>query len=239
MIQILDAVPNDNGYYTDWQLSQVQISDSIYNDLWKYCVNSEENKGKPIFEFGLKFESWQEAQQYLGIQILKSDEFGKIPENVTEGGEITLVTYADSLMSELQMITISSNHLLSDGNTGISVLLSIPLTEKAAENSGVMNYKGGEPTSDGQFISGEKADTQTYEYTSGQNGIYTQIAVNEEVLKQGDYSYSKTTIQAYFVHGGIGYTLSTQNITNNDETEDTSKAESTVENLKNVIDSMY
>jgi hypothetical protein len=226
-------------------------------DLKQYNVKSDENKQKASYDIGCHFINYYEVDKYLGISILKNPLFGEAPDNV-KPKDIILVASGDKNM--ITCLMISGCHIVSGTSAGCFFRAEILLNDTetrlndimlGSSNAHLYVNKDGDLTYDLNMKPEEKGISKVLSYTSARNGIESEIVVTTEIIKQKvnediELKYTRNTIDAYFIHENIMYSLRFSSIIYEDYVSekakvtypdsDTLTTDDYVTLIKNVID---
>jgi len=237
--QMIKILPDDHGYTVERTLEVISIPDTIREELWQNCGNTANNQGKAAYTYGRKFDTWEEAEAYLGIDLLCSDLLGSKPENVIVGGEITLISYADNTLQELQALSITATHSVQGYSDKVNISVFIPLTAKAAEN-GDLIYMANHTIENGVLVpdTAKKSDISVSSYMSPL-GLSAELA---STMTTAD-SYTKENLSAHLVYNGIGYSISADAFTymtgDTPTQQKQGDADSIEKMLKDILDSLH
>lgn len=199
----------------------VKLSDEVMSDLKQYNARSDENKNKAAagHDFGRRFKDYFEVDEYLGISILKNSMFGEAPDNVSTK-DIILRSTGDG--NTLNGLAISGCHTVSGASAGchISIVIMLnddenPLSDFDMPESGNIHVyvnEDGDLTADINIQPRYKKTSKVSSYKNAQSGIEAEIVVSTESLKLKldediEVPYNLNTINAYFVHESIMYSL--------------------------------
>lgn|GEM_PF-5489797 len=190
---------SDN-YMVEMKLQPQTVSEDIQRQLWDYCSSKPENKIKPAYDYGKKFNSWSEASDFLGIPFLKNKLLGDALENITGGG-VYLVSYADTDNKKLMYVSVNSANKVGNGNEYLYMNIGIPLTLEAADASDIINL--------GNVNANISEKSAEYENYISENGIDASISIITEQISSENTDINIFRVSAYFINNGLGYTITT------------------------------
>lgn len=171
--------------------TRVTLSEQVMAELPKYNPDIPKMaEGENIYDRGKIFESWEEAEEWLGCDLLTSDLFGGIPENIVFGGEILLYTAATDGGKELNHIMLMGSNELPFKSFYCRTGIIIPLVD---DYPGVV------------YAAHESSETDVEEIITYEmeNGMVAEIAVTT-IMREG-YSKARYSVRGYVYKDGIFY----------------------------------
>lgn len=225
-IKVPDAGPFD--YVMEVKLDEEQtdshseemltLSDAIIAELenYRYDVSS----GKSIYDVGRIFDSWEEAAHWLNCGILTSEMLGDIPENVTWGGEIVLISIYSS-DGELRCVQLTGTNAIIGKDASCMTTVIIPLSGEWEQYGAAASFDA-RINEDGvlELPEGQPSDSMRVSSFTTACGNQAQIAV---VKSRNVYNAT-----GYFVENSIIYSFS---VSHEEETTATDLVKQIIESI--------
>lgn len=180
------------------------LSAEIAEQIGERCVKGEAESNDDFYKRRLKFSSWEEAEEYLGCDLLTSDMLSEPQQNTIWGADILVEpVYFDE---ELYYVNLTSTHLAENVEEHMLcyMKLTIPVSETFLGwlrdgTFGKVGYMyGGEPEGEAEVMS-----------YSAENGLDAEI-VGIQKRYDGSHIYEPLVynVNAYVMHEGILYDIS-------------------------------
>lgn len=177
------------------------LSEEKIVQIGELCIQGEEESNDDFYERRLKFSSWEEAEEWLGCDLLTSDMLSEPQRNTIWGADILVnpVYFGE----ELYYINLFSTHLAE--NAEEHMLCYVEVTVPASETflgwlrDGIFgkggNLYGGETEGEPELM--------TYR---AENGLDAEL-VGMYKRYEGSHIYAHVVYQvnAYVMHEGVLY----------------------------------
>lgn len=179
------------------------LSDEVIEQIGERCVKEEDESNDDFYERRLKFSSWEEAEEWLGCDLLISDMLSEPQTNTIWGADI--LVGASWWEDGLWYITLDGTHLAENEEEHMLCYMkvTIPVSENFVKMLGNWGYGrsgylyGGEPEGEPEVMS-----------YHAENGLDTEIV---GMYKRYDGSHINNPVvyhvNAYTIHEGILYDI--------------------------------
>ncbi len=192
------------------------LSEEVIEQIEERNIRNEEESGEEFYERRLKFSSWEEAEEWLGCDLLISDMLGEPQQNTIWGADILVeASWWDQELIErlgienaeegLWYITLDAAHLAE--NEEEPLLCYMKVTIPAAENFVKMLGNWGYGKS-GYLYGGEpEGEPEVMSYHAA-NGVDAEL-VGMYKRYEGSHIYDPVVYHtnAYTIHEGILYDI--------------------------------
>lgn len=179
------------------------LAEEIVEQIGERCVKDEDESNDDFYERRLKFSSWEEAEEWLGCDLLISDMLSEPQTNTIWGADILVQpVYIDE---ELYYVHLISTHLVENAEEHMlcymDIILPVSETFLGWVRDGIFgksgNLHGGEPEG--------KPEVMNYHT---ENGLDAEIA---GMYKRYDGSHINNPVvyhvNSYVMHEGILYDI--------------------------------
>ena len=192
--------PDGNFAYTamfrDAGTETVVLSEDVMAELAERGVRNDGESGESFYERRVKFDTWEDAAEWLDCGVLTSDLLGGTLQNTVWGADILLSPYY--VEGELYSVGVyGTNDLpyddpLSFCRTEVLIPVSEELHRYIAE---------GRFGTSAALTGNTAGDTEVISYTS-ESGLSAEIAVTYMDRPDKRFAYEA---HAFLLHGGIVY----------------------------------
>lgn len=192
------------------ETEMITLSEEIVEALDKYKAEKTNlRQSGDGFEFGLSFDTWQDAADWLDCGIMTSDILGDVPEDLVfmNGDGVTLYANYNS-EGELVNIQLSCNNEIKDSELSCWMNVTIPLSGKWEQYSTAVSITGEMYIDEnGRLTVGDTHDpsaTEVITYEAA-NGITAEITTTRQINGAGEYSSEWYDVSGYIFNDSIIY----------------------------------
>ncbi len=192
------------------------LSEEVIEQIEERNIRNEEESSDDFYERRIKFSSWEEAEEWLGCDLLISDMLSEPQQNTIWGADILVEAswWDNELIEALGMenaeeglwnITLDAAHLVENEEEHMLcyIKMTIPVSENFAEMLGNWGYGrsgylyGGEPEGEPEVMS-----------YHAENGLDAEL-VGMYKRYEGSHIYNPVVyhVNAYTIHEGILYDI--------------------------------
>ncbi len=208
LINVVEEVPAADEiarYKLDFEFVGVELDDEVAKDLIRYATNPYATE-EVTSEHFKKIENYQELEDYLGINVLRSpildNDFESI--NLVEGQilESNITISSSAVDDKLVSVNFSSNYRFpkTDGSIGFSGQLLTPFGKETFPEYKIQ-------TGHHDFDDNRKREVLTETYTSKKSGITAEIVHISETNRYAAYLESDSiiyTLESSHAGQGLG-----------------------------------